>query len=321
MSCGCADVCNCFLSDTDTVSITGNGTSATPYQATVIPGCGLENTPLGVQVMVDPDSPIPVSCSVDGLVVGPAPVCVMDSESIGLTVDEDGCITAYVHVDPAADNLLTASGAGLLADLETTDSATVVFSGDGTVGSPLTADVVTAGGGIAAWEPGMEMGWAGSVAPAGWLLEDGAFVPTATYPALFAVTGHAYNGGVDPGGGNFKLPDCKGRQRMGPDGGAGRLTANNTVGAVGGAEAHALSIAELASHDHPESTAGADTGGDSGTGWTIQPVAASGTTEVAAQHGHIHGQSVTGTTTGATGSGDPHTNLDPYQVGWTIIKY
>ena len=40
-----------------------------------------------------------------------------------------------------------------------------------------------------------------------WLLCNGQFVVQVTYPALFALIGHNYNGGVDPGDGTFKLPD------------------------------------------------------------------------------------------------------------------
>jgi len=42
-----------------------------------------------------------------------------------------------------------------------------------------------------------------------WLLCNGQFVSQATYPALFSLIGHTYNGGVDPGDGTFKLPDLQ----------------------------------------------------------------------------------------------------------------
>lgn len=41
----------------------------------------------------------------------------------------------------------------------------------------------------------------------GWLLCNGALVSTTTYANLFAAVGHLYNGGVDPGGGQFRLPN------------------------------------------------------------------------------------------------------------------
>ena len=53
--------------------------------------------------------------------------------------------------------------------------------------------------------------WAGPAAgaPAGWLVCQGTFVPQVTYPTLFALLGHAFNAGVDPLDGTFKLPDLR----------------------------------------------------------------------------------------------------------------
>lgn len=350
MSCGCADVCNCFLSDTDTVSVTGNGTSGSPYQATVIPGCGLENTPLGVQVDIDPTSPIPITCGADGLSVGPAPVCVLDSDTIDFSV-AGGCISGEVIIDPAPGNLLTESASGLLADLVTADTATVDFSGDGTLASPLTATVLAAGIGIFA--PGMEMGFAGAAAPAGWLLEDGSLEPIATYPALFGVIGHSYNGGVSPGAGLFKLPDCQDRVKVGPGalgiiGATGGVATVTLTAAQSGLPAHAHTASQ-ANHDHPYTAPGAVTGDNnasqSGIGggatqavWddvaTVSGHAGTINAITAAASPHQHNQSGTGATTGGasdstvtvdasgpTNAAAGHTNLQPYQVGWTIIKF
>jgi len=83
--------------------------------------------------------------------------------------------------------------------------------------------------------------YAGAAAPTNWLLCDGAAVSTTTYAALFAVTGHTYNGGVDPGGGNFKLPDL--RQKF-PMGKAASGT-GATLGGTGGSK-----DAIIPNHDH-----------------------------------------------------------------------
>lgn len=50
----------------------------------------------------------------------------------------------------------------------------------------------------------------------GWLLCDGSEVSQATYAALFAKIGSAYNTGNE-GGGNFSLPNFKGRSPIGRD--------------------------------------------------------------------------------------------------------
>ena len=105
-----------------------------------------------------------------------------------------------------------------------------------------------------AWPIGAVIIWPGQAAslPSGFLICRGQLVAQATYPALFAVTGHRFNrdgGGnpVDPGGGNFKLPDLRRTIPMGP--GAGRA-----LGQRGGAFDHVHgpsgAPALAASHGH-----------------------------------------------------------------------
>ena len=89
--------------------------------------------------------------------------------------------------------------------------------------------------------PGMLAPYVGAAAPAGWLLCTGGFVSQVTYAALFAVAGHAYNGGVDPGNGTFKLPDLRQRVPLGKaDTGVG-----STLGGTGGSK-----DAIVVSHSH-----------------------------------------------------------------------
>lgn len=54
---------------------------------------------------------------------------------------------------------------------------------------------------------GSVISYAGSTAPTGWLLCDGASLSTTTYASLFAVIGYAFGGS----GGSFNLPDLRGR--------------------------------------------------------------------------------------------------------------
>lgn len=81
---------------------------------------------------------------------------------------------------------------------------------------------------------------------AGCLICDGAPVSRATYAALFAAIGTAY--GVGDGSATFNVPDYRGRAILGAGAGPG-LTARNRGDRIG-EEAHALTIAELASHHH-----------------------------------------------------------------------
>lgn len=99
---------------------------------------------------------------------------------------------------------------------------------------------------------------AGTTAPTGWLLCFGQAVSRTTYAALFAAIGTTY--GAGNGTTTFNLPDMRGRVAAGLDnmGGttASRITsggsgiAGTTLGAVGGAETHTLTTAQLAVHNH-----------------------------------------------------------------------
>ena len=60
---------------------------------------------------------------------------------------------------------------------------------------------------------GAEIPFAGSSAPVGWLLEDGAAVSRVTYAALFAVVGTTY--GAGDGSTTFNVPDARGRVPLG----------------------------------------------------------------------------------------------------------
>lgn len=86
---------------------------------------------------------------------------------------------------------------------------------------------------------------------------DGRLISTTTYAAYFARVGHKYNGGADPGGGQFRIPDKRGRTSVGEDdmgtarGAAGRLPNSNRVhGQSGGEERHVNTVTEMPAHSH-----------------------------------------------------------------------
>lgn len=109
---------------------------------------------------------------------------------------------------------------------------------------------------------GSVLAFAGSSAPAGWLLCYGQAVSRATYAGLYAVIGTTY--GTGDGSTTFNLPDLRGRTVAGLDnmGGsdADRLSWQNVLGTVGvssttvdsGEEKHTLSAAEsgVPAHSH-----------------------------------------------------------------------
>lgn len=158
--------------------------------------------------------------------------------------------------------------------------------------------------------PGIVVPYAGSAAPTGWLLCYGQVEAQATYPALYAVIGTIY--GSDAGG-NFTLPDLRGRVVAGQDdmGGssANRLTnqtggvEGDTLGATGGAETHTLTTAQLASHTH---TIALDQDG-----------AVPGQTKAKGTDG---GGTAGTMNTGSSGSGSAHNNVQPTIILNYIIK-
>lgn len=95
---------------------------------------------------------------------------------------------------------------------------------------------------------GMIIPYAGdpSALPPTALLCDGSSYATTAYPALFGVIGYAYGGA----GANFNVPDLRSRVPTG----AGSTILGNSValGSTGGAESHAQTVTELASHNHTD---------------------------------------------------------------------
>lgn len=96
--------------------------------------------------------------------------------------------------------------------------------------------------------------YAGSTAPAGWLLCDGSAVSRTTYATLFNLIGTTY--GTGDGSTTFNVPDLRGRVALGKDnmGGssANRVTATqaDNLGQGSGAENHTLTVSEMPSHNH-----------------------------------------------------------------------
>ncbi len=161
---------------------------------------------------------------------------------------------------------------------------------------------------------GVILQWGTGTAPTNWLICDGASVLRATYPTLFGLWGTTY-GSAD--GTHFNLIDLRGRIPVGVDAGAGRVTANNTLAAVAGAEAHTLGTTEIPSHTHtltdpghshspPASNPNFLTDGAGGTGASIT------TTGAGYRVASPTADASTGITIANTGGGGGHNNLQPY---------
>ena len=167
---------------------------------------------------------------------------------------------------------------------------------------------------------GSVMPYAGISAPSNWLFCYGQGLSTTTYASLFSAIGYTYGGS----GSSFNVPDLRGRVVAGQDdmGGssANRLTGasggvnGDVLGAAGGDEGHQLTEAELAAHTH-----GAGSYSAAAPRYEeFEPTAPTfSTTNFDA--GNILNLSVSGTS-GSTGSGSEHNNVQPTMILNYIIK-
>lgn len=170
--------------------------------------------------------------------------------------------------------------------------------------------------------PGMIFDYAGSTAPTGFLFCDGAAVSRTTFARLFAVIGTTF--GAGDGTTTFNLPDLRGRVVAGRDnmGGtaANRLTNSgtgnpgvngSTLGAVGGADRHALTETQMPLHAHDTNQSGNFGNinfGTSGSALTRNQVTPTG------------GGAEAGQLTSQAGSGQAHPNVQPTIVLNKVIK-
>jgi microcystin-dependent protein len=155
--------------------------------------------------------------------------------------------------------------------------------------------------------------WAGTVSvPAGWLVCDGAEYVRANYAALFAAISTSY--GVGNNVSTFNVPNLKGRIPAGLDAGQAEF---NAIAKVGGAKTHALTVSELASHDHAYQDAGHQhlTGETLVDGGLVGFAGGGGKNVNTATA--IMG---TGIVILANGGNAPHNNLQPYITMRYLIK-
>lgn len=195
--------------------------------------------------------------------------------------------------------------------------------------------------------------WPVATPPPGWLLCDGAAISRTTYAALFAVIGTLY--GAGDGSTTFNLPNMQGRVPVGQDTSQPEF---DSLGEIGGAKTHTLSVAEMPSHGHSITDPGHNHGvNDPGHGHSVNDTLhahsltlgfsndGGGSTNYWAGNDSLGvrspftdpssaGVSVNGSPTGVsldanvagitqptpTGGGSAHNNLQPYIVLNYIIK-
>lgn len=166
--------------------------------------------------------------------------------------------------------------------------------------------------------------FAGATAPNGWMLCDGSEISKSVYANLYSVIGDSWGAASS---GNFKLPDMRKRVPVGRDSSDSDF---DTLGETGGEKSHTLTVSEMPSHghgmDHTHSMAhthsytGPNTAswktGTNGTSHTWCTTTGSKTSggSSAANTG-----AASITTTGNSGNGTAHNNLQPYGVVNYII--
>jgi len=157
--------------------------------------------------------------------------------------------------------------------------------------------------------------FAGTTAPAGFLLCDGSAVSRTTFATLFGIIGTAYGNG--DGSSTFNVPDLRGRVAVGKDdmGGTAANRITNAIsgfiatvlGANGGSQSHTLVTNELPAHTHQNNFEATlvDEGGSNS--WPALANVGSG-------------GGAANMTSQSAGGGQPHRNVQPSLVTNYIIK-
>lgn len=196
--------------------------------------------------------------------------------------------------------------------------ALVIAHGYGTCSVATAASGVNSNVGGGRFAPvATVLSYAGSTAPAGWLLCNGAAVSRTTYAGLFGAIGTTY--GAGDGSTTFNVPDARGRSIIGA--GAGTGLTNRALGATGGAETHTLTSAEMPVHSHgvtdPGHTHALPRGGGAGEG---PPYNAYYANNADMANAGIQ-SATTGISVNNAGSGSAHNNMSPFLALNCIIKH
>ena len=214
--------------------------------------------------------------------------------------------TAWVATGGGVTNSATAPSTPANGDawFNTNEGRLFIYYADGTSGQWVESVPATKSSEGYQMPAGAIMAWGAAVAPVNWLICDGSAISRATYASLFASIGTTY--GVGDGSTTFNLPNLKGRVVTGLD---SAQTEFDTLGEIGGAKTHTLTVSEMPSHTHQISVGSSADWNDYLAGST-------------SPYGIEPNYSGTGYSSplSSVGGGGAHNNLQPYIVLNYIIK-
>jgi microcystin-dependent protein len=139
-------------------------------------------------------------------------------------------------------------------------------------------------------------------APRNWAFCNGQILPIAQNTALFSLVGTMYGGN---GQTTFALPDLRARAPMGTGQGPG--LSPRDVGESGGQEAVTLIASEMPAHNHAVQVNSGNANSQSAAGTFLA-------TEIgpATMYSSGGGAGMAAEALGASGGGQPHSNMQPY---------
>jgi microcystin-dependent protein len=184
-------------------------------------------------------------------------------------------------------------------------------------------------------------------APNGWLICDGNVYAKASYLTLFDAIGQTYMYDVSYDQSNyFRVPDLRGRVVVGSGDNGDAGVSNRAFSEKGGAETHTLTATEMPSHTHSGTTASDgshihSSNANGGIGSALSPATGlaysnglSTVTTADSTDGELNvyatpiALSINGAgahthtfTTGSTGGGAAHNNMQPFIALRYLIKY
>jgi len=151
----------------------------------------------------------------------------------------------------------------------------------------------------------------GNFAPRGWAFCNGQLLPIAQNTALFSIVGTTYGG---DGRTTFGLPDLRGRVPM--HAGTGPGLTPHQLGQKSGSESVVLTASQLPSHNHAANCVapGGNSSDAANNFWADDAGVSSGTYHSGPPTATMNAGAI-----GSSGGGQPHDNMQPYQVVNFII--